>query len=462
MADRSGHVPSAPTVPTPSSQEAGTSGCPHALTRIRRLDPETLRRPGPAFRDVAAQGGPVQWSADFDAFMVLGGAEAVEVLRRPELFSSRIARGRGAMEVEDEVRRLAVAAPDMQDLRARGYGASGDVRAGSTADPPRHTRQRALIAPAFSPRRIASFERLVREVTRQLLECLEGREEADLQAEFAQPLPLRVLAMVLGVRPEHIDDYSRWSVGILKPVGRPSVDPAELDEMVQCRKEFDRYFADVIQDRLDHPRDDFMTDFAIGATSGEDPLSLDEMLAMVEQFVIAGHETTTKLLANALVVLMEQPGLLADLRAGREPLHAFIDEMLRLEGPAQLLHRLAMADTTIGGVAIPAGAAVTVVLPAANLDERTFEHPLDVDLQRSNARAHLGFGFGAHFCVGHALARLEATVALDLLLQRLEFLEFATDAGRDGIDYLPSFAMHGPAALRARLRLRADDAAPVG
>jgi cytochrome P450 len=437
------------------------SGCPHALTRIRSLDPAALRRPGATFREAVADGGTVQWSDDFDAFMVLGSAEAVEVLRRPEVFSSRIARGRGAMEVEDRVRRLAVAAPDMQHLLTRGYGASGDVRAGSTADPPRHTRQRALIAPAFSPRRIGSFEPLARQVTTDLLDALRGREQADLLAEFAQPLPLRVLAVVLGVRPEHIDDYARWSVGILKPVGRPSVEPEELDEMVQCRKDFDRYFAEVVQDRLDHPRDDFMTDFAVGATSGEEPLTLDEMLAMVEQFVIAGHETTTKLLSNAIVVLMERPDLLARLQAEPERLDAFIDEMLRLEGPAQLLHRLAMADTTIGGVAVPAGSAVTVVLPAANLDERTFDHPLDVDLQRSNGRGHFGFGFGAHFCVGHALARLESIVALGMLLERLEFLEFATEGGRDDIDYLKTFALHGPAALPVRYRLRSADPAPV-
>lgn len=436
--------------------------CPRALSRMRQLDPGALRRPAATFREAADDSGTVQWSDEFDAFMVLGSVEAVEVLRRPELFSSRIARGRGAMEVEDQVRRLAVAAPDMQDLVARGYGASGDVRAGSTADPPRHTRQRSLIAPAFSPRRISSFEPLVRQVTTDLLDALQDREEADLLAEFAQPLPLRVLAVVLGVRPEHIDDYARWSVAILKPVGRPSVEPAELDEMVQCRKDFDRYFADVIQDRLDNPRDDFMTDFASGATAGADPLTLDEMLAMVEQFVIAGHETTTKLLSNALVVLMEQPDLLHRLQAEPTQLGAFIDEMLRLEAPAQLLHRLVLEETTIGGVAVPAGSAVTVVLPAANLDERTFERPTDVDLERSNGRAHFTFGFGAHFCVGHALARLESTVALELLLQRLEFLHFATDAGRDGLDYLKTFAMHGPAALPARFRLRSPDPVLAG
>ncbi len=431
------------------------------LGRIRLHDPAALRRPHELCRAERQLCGAVHWNEDFASFVVLGAAEVKEVLRQPEVFSSSNSRGGAAMAVEDQVRETAVKAPDMQDLVARGYGRNPGVRAGSNADPPRHTVQRTLISPAFSPRRVRPFGSDIERVAAGLLNDLDrhvGREQpVDLVRTFTSPLPLRVLAAVLGIEPERVDDYARWSVGLLKPVGRIAVEPDEFDDMVRCRKEFDRYFTDLIDDRLARPRDDFMTDFARGATSGAEPLSLDEMLALIEQFVIAGHETTTKLLGNMLLLLTEHPGLADRLRTDADALDSMIDETLRLEGPAQVLNRVALADTVVGGVEIPAGAPVMVFLGAANRDDATFPRPDRLELHRPGGRGHMGFGFGIHFCVGHALARLEAQVGIARFLERYDFT-LPAGMDRDSVCFVPSFAMHGPLELPALLTQRPGDA----
>lgn len=425
---------------------------PTGLRRLREHESTALRRPHDLYRAQLKARGSVYWDDDFSAFVVLGEAEVKGALRRPDVFSSQNSRGPAAMAVEDQVRAAAVASPDMQDLVARGYGRNLDVRAGSNADPPRHTTQRALIAPAFSPRRVRSFGEVISEVARAVLDGLAAKVAAsqpvDLVADFARPLPLRALAAVLGIEEHRVDDYAKWSVGLLKPVGRIGVEPSELAEMVQCRKEFDRYFADLIADRLASPRDDFMSDFAQTATMGDAPLALDEMLAIVEQFVIAGHETTTKLLGNMLILLVEHPGLADQVRASQDALDALIDESLRLEAPAQIVNRITVADTVLGGVAIPQGSPVMIFIASANRD--TVADADSIDLTRQDRRGHYGFGFGIHFCVGHSLARIEATIAMGLLLDRFD-ISLVGGADRDAVTFVPSYAMHGPSQLPATL-----------
>jgi cytochrome P450 len=296
----------------------------------------------------------------------------------------------------------------------------------------------------------------VREVVAEVLDDVASRAAdgpVDLIATFAGPIPIRILATVLGVGTDDIPDYLRWSVGLLKPVGRKALEPDEIAEMLECRKAFDRYFMTILLDRIENPRDDFMTDFATGAGAGEEPLSFDEMLAIIEQSVIAGHETSTKAISSALLLLTEHPELVAQVRDDPDALDALFDETLRLEGPAQMVHRLALVDTTLGGVDIPAGSAVTSVLASGSRDPRTIEHPEEVDLKREDRRGHLGFGMGSHFCVGRLLARMEVTIALAEFLQRFDF-DLPDGVDRDSLDYMKTYAMHGLTALPMELRSR--------
>jgi cytochrome P450 len=343
---------------------------------------------------------------------------------------------------------------------AVGYGSHPDVRAGSTADPPRHTAQKRLVQQAFSARRVRGYESIVREIVRDVVDDVSARAAhgpVDLVEHFAAPIPIRILAAVLGVESSDIPDYVRWSVGLLKPVGRTSVDPDELDEMVQCRKEFDRYFVDILRDRMAEPRDDFMTDFVHGASDGDDPLSIDEMLAIIEQSVIAGHETSTKLIASILLLLSENPQVHERVRDNPDALDAMIDETLRLESPAQMVHRLAVHDVTLGGVEIPAGSAVSLVLGSGNRDPRTMSSPDAIDLERTERRGHFGFGMGAHFCVGRILARLEVSTALSELIDHFD-VSMVPGTTREDLHYMPTFAMHGISKLPMQVTPR--DRAP--
>lgn len=442
-----------------------TAGAPDAdscpfpkLAAMSRADQEILRNRTDAYREARAQ-GPVQWVPEFDAFFVLGRDEITEITSRPDLFSSCIARGRGAMAVEDQVRQQVIESAEMADLVMKGYGKDPHVRAGLVADPPAHTRQRSLIAPAFRPARIRKLEDTIRQVSTKLLEEVveQARNGAvvDLMPAWAEPFPLQVLAGVLGVPEELIDDYARWSKGLLKPVGRLSVDDDELDEMVEARQQFDRFFSDLVLDRQANPRDDFLSDFVAGANEeGLPPMTLDEMLGILEQSVIAGHETTTKLMSSAMVWLSELPGMLDRIHGDPKFTEAFVEEVLRLESPSQYGTRQAMVDAEVGGVRIPAGSAVIASWGAGNRDERAFPDPDTFEVGRSNRATHLAFGHGIHYCVGHALGRTEMKIGLLLFAERFSGIELAVEGGRQGLTYAPSSMLHGPAAVPARLTRR--------
>lgn len=425
---------------------------------MSRAEQPALRNRSAAYRE-ARDGGPVQWIPEFDAFFVLGREEVVEVTSQPEVFSSCIARGRGAMAVEDEVRQRVIDSPEMADLVAQGYGQDAHVRAGLVADPPNHTRQRSLIAPAFRPARIRSMEESIREVSLRLLdgvvESAQGGQVVELIKAWSEPFPLQVLASVLGVPADMVDDYARWSEGLLKPVGKLSVSDDELAEMIEARQQFDRFFCEMILDRRAHPQDDFLSDFVAGASEeGLEPLTIDEMLGILEQSVIAGHETTTKLMASSMVWLSELPGMLDRLRGDVKFTEAFVDEVLRLESPSQYGTRQATRDVDLAGVRIPKGSAVITSWGAGNRDERAFIDPDDFMAGRANRATHLGFGHGIHYCAGHALGRTEMKIGLSLFAERFSAVELAVEGGRQGLTYAPSSMLHGPAAVPARLTLR--------
>jgi len=444
---------------TDTATSPTVGACPFpGLAAMHAGDQSVLRNRAVVY-DEARVHGPVQWVPEFDAFFVLGRDELVEVCAHPEVFSSCIARGRGAMDVEDRVRQMVIESPQMADLVAHGYGQDSHVRAGLVADPPSHTRQRALIAPAFRPARVRAIDRMIREVTSELLdevvEQAAGGAVVDLLEVWAEPFPLRVLAAVLGVPADRVDDYARWGEGLLLPVGKASVTDDQFEEMVAARREFDRFFGHLILDRRANPRDDFISDFVTGAEAeGEEPLSLDEMLAIIEQSVIAGHETTTKLMSSTMLWLSERPDLLDRLHGDRKVVDAFVEEMLRLESPSQYGTRLAVSDYDLGGVRIRAGSAVIISWGAANRDGREFVDPNLLDIQRENRAAHVGFGHGIHYCAGHALGRTEMRVGLELFADRFTRVELAVPGGREALDYAPSSMLHGPTSLPCRLTER--------
>jgi cytochrome P450 len=418
-----------------------------------RLDPEALRDPGRLLAEVREEGPRVVFSDAVGAFVVLGYDECVKALLNTETFSSANIRGARAAVLEDRIRSLAAADPEMRALVARGYGSNPHVRVLVNADPPLHTRQRALVMRPFAPRRIASFESMARSVARELADTARAKGSMEFVSEFSLPLPVRVLAAALGVESADIPRYQEWSVQLLRVVGRLEVADSEIVEIVEHRKDFDRYFTNVIDDRLAKPGDDFMTDFVQGAFSGDHPLTLDEALHVIEQLIIAGHETTARNLANAVVLLAENPGLEDRLRREGGAIERFVEEALRLETAAPNPFRLAKSDHELGGVRITAGSPVVLAYAAANRDPEIFANPHAIDLERDAGKPHLTFAMGPHFCIGSALARMEMRVGLEELLAAVRDIHFEGDGAREQLRYAPTFSLHGPVRLPVTFRV---------
>ncbi|MDH3306488.1 MAG: cytochrome P450 [Acidimicrobiia bacterium] len=285
-------------------------------------------------------------------------------------------------------------------------------------DPPDHTRLRRLVAKAFTPRAIASLEQRIAAIADDLLDSLEGRPSIDLIDDFAFPLPVTVIAELLGVPVEDREKFRRWTKTLLF---------ADTIEHAQVAGfEFIAYMNDQIDQRRSQPADDLITHLVHHEDEG-DRLDHAETLSMILLLLIAGHETTVNLIGNGMLALLDHPDELQRLRADPGLVAGAIEEMLRYDGPVEIATiRWAFEDVEIGGVTIPAGEIVVPVLSAANRDPAVFENPGRFDASRPDNR-HIAFGSGIHQCLGAPLARLEATVAFPRLLARAVRLEAGCD-----------------------------------
>jgi cytochrome P450 len=324
-------------------------------------------------------------------------------------------------------------------------------------DPPAHSKLRALISQAFTPRMIADLEPRIRQLSRELLDPAIERGEMDLAAEFSVPLPMKVIAGMIGIPLAEWATYKRWSDTIL----RLSYTRSGGEEAEQARRDFtavtlemSEYLADIIERRRREPQDDLLTRLILAEVDGEH-LSQDEILGFFQLLVLGGQETTSDLINNAVLCLLENPAELARLRAAPELLPSAIEEVLRYRSPFQWIMRTPRRDIEIGGQTIPAGVLVLPVIGAANRDPRQFRDPNRFDIGR-DPNPHVAFGHGIHFCLGAALSRMEARIALTDLLARFKRFELATDQ-----PWEPRKALHvhGPTSLP--LRFEADRRAAV-
>ncbi|MCG8462167.1 MAG: cytochrome P450, partial [Holophagales bacterium] len=307
-------------------------------------------------------------------------------------------------------------------------------------DPPDHTRMRSLIVKAFTPRLIQAFEPKVESLVRRLVAPGLERGEMDVIAELAYPLPATVIAMMMGVPAEDIDRIKGWSSTIAEFFGLPSYTLDKVLETQRAVVEMTDYFRERVKEHIREPRDDLISRL-IDAREEGDVLDDDELLATMVMLVFAGHETTTNLIANAVLTLHDHPRALAALRSDPARTAAAVEEVLRFESPVQRLSRMAAATFELGGREIRAGQRVFLLIGAANRDPEAFPQPGRFDIERTGNR-HLGFGWGAHYCIGAALGRLEARIALEHLVGRLGEYELAEPP-----------RWHASSALRALERL---------
>jgi len=311
-------------------------------------------------------------------------------------------------------------------------------------DPPDHTRLRALVQKAFTPRVVEQMRERIRALTEELVDRALERGRIDLIRDYALPIPTTIIAEMLGVPVEDRHRFQRWSGAIVQsnPSGWrmiPAIPHAIL---------FLRYIRRLVRARRAEPRDDLVSALVRAEEAG-DQLSEDELFAMVFLLLIAGHETTVNLIGNGTLALLEHPSAMERLRSEPGLLAGAVEELLRHSGPLQTAtERFAREDSEVGGVTIPRGSTVYAVLASANRDERQFSNPDAVDVAREPNR-HLAFGLGIHYCVGAPLARLEAQIAFDTLLRRTSALSLV--ASRDALRWRRGIVLRGLESLPVAL-----------
>ncbi len=286
-------------------------------------------------------------------------------------------------------------------------------------DSPDHTRLRALVHKAFTPRLIEQMRDEIQTLTDELLDAAEPKGSMDLIADFALPLPLTIIGRILGVPAQDNEKFHHWTKTLLSAGTKMN-----YFVVIPTIMSFMRYLKKLIKERRAHPKDDLVTAL-VQAKDGSDKLSGDEVLAMIFLLLVAGHETTVNLIGSGSLALLEHPDQLEKLRIEPAIIKPAIEELLRFVCPVEMAtERYAREDITIAGTTIPRGELVLAVLGSANRDADYFDNPDSLDVTRENNK-HLAFGLGAHYCLGAPLSRLEGQIAISTLIRRMPNLRLS-------------------------------------
>jgi len=314
-----------------------------------------------------------------------------------------------------------------------------------TMDPPMHTRERALLMRLITPKRLKDNEAFMWRLADQQLDELVGRDRCEFISAYAQPFAMLVVADLLGV-PEADHQKFREFFGLAVSPGK--VGAGEEDRPgLNALAGLDDWFAQYIEDRRREPRKDVLTDLALATYPDGTTPEVTAVVRTATFLFAAGQETTARLLAAALKHLAEHPELQDELRADRERISAFVEEALRIESPVKTDFRLARRATSIGGVEVAAGTPVMLLNGAANRDPRRFECPAEFRVDRANAMDHIAFGRGVHACPGSPLARAEARISLDRILDRMRDIRLSEEhhgpPGARRFSYEPTWVLRG-------------------
>lgn len=321
------------------------------------------------------------------------------------------------------------------------------------ADPPYHTRLRRLMNHAFTPRRVERLRPNIQRIVNELLDAAQRRDgTVDVIRDLAYPLPVMVIAELLGLPATDRERFKKWSDDLFAILGTVRQKSSDLlERAVQSLHEMTDYVSDLSQKRRESPRDDLLT--ALVSVTAEDDLACphphvapsslaageltrehaaasaltaEELVSNINILLSTGHETTTHLIGNGILALLQHPDQMQRLRAQPSLLAHAIEEMLRYDNPVQITYRAALEDADIRGKRIRKGDLVNSIVGSANRDPRRFSNPDQFDITRNEGR-HLGFGLGIHFCIGAPLVRLEAEIVFDTILRRFPVIRLATE-----------------------------------
>lgn len=400
-----------------------TTAGPQALL-MQLLDPSNRADPYAVYRQIL-DGGPILMSESnlvvFSSFQDCG-----DVLRHPSSASDRLKSTVAQREIA-------------KGAEPRPFGQPGFL----FLDPPDHTRLRRLAQQAFAPKRVRALEADVVAMVDDLLDQVDG-DSLDAVANLAYPLPVAVICRMLGVPIEDEPQFSRASALLAQGLDPFITFTGELPDNFADRMTAGHwlrgYIAGLVEERRTAPREDLISAL-IAAEEDGDQLTTDEIVATCNLLLIAGHETTVNLIANAILAMQREPGHWAALAADPDRAAEIIEETLRYDPPVQLAGRTAGEEMTIGGVTVPKGDTMMLLLAAAQRDPSAFGQPDTFDPSRDDLR-HLAFGHGVHFCLGAPLARLEARVALTAVTRRYPRATLAAEP-----PYKPNVTLRGMASL---------------
>ena len=383
------------------------------ITKVNMVSPEVLECPYPYYERVREEAPVHQTPLGFWA--VSRYEDVLSVVRNPEMFSS-LAQSNSFVTPPP---------PEVIEIAKQGYPRVNTLLSN---DPPSHTQFRNLVNKAFLPKRVAQLEDSIRKIANDLIDAFINDGKVDLVEQFAVGVPLTVISDALGVDRADMPKFKKWSDDSVAPLSG-MLTPERQIECAHSRIEFQKYMVDRVREREENLRDDLLSDlvqarFDSGERAGEG-MTMPEMLDVIAQLLVAGNETTTKLIAAATLMLVENPEQMAKVRADHSLIPNLVEEALRMEAPVQMLPRFTKDDVEVGGVVIPKGSVVMAMYGCANRDGGKYPNPDMFDIERDNARTQLAFGQGPHFCVGAALARSEARIAFELLLSRLNNIALA-------------------------------------
>ena len=369
---------------------------------------------------------PVSVLPGFNLWSVTRYEDCVAILKNPEVFSSN-GQAYGP------------------ELFARTGGLPTEEQAPSmlVQDPPVHTRLRSLVNKAFTSRMVAQLEPRIRAVTDELLAAVAEKGTIDIIEDLATPLPVIMIAEILGVEPERRADFKRWSDALALALGGGLLAPQVSAEAMAARQEFIDYFTYIFERRRAEPREDLVSNLLRLEAAG-DHLTPDEVMAMCILLLVAGNETTTNLIGNAMLAFGEHPEEYQRLLADPSLVPSAVEEVLRFYPPVQATVRFPKRDVEVGGQTIGARQPVVVWLASANRDEAVFPEPDRFDIARAENR-HLSFGLGIHFCLGAPLGRQELQISFSTLMDRFPSLELVEEPR-----WKTNYVIRGLEGLRVR------------
>lgn len=404
------------------------------LSTFNPFDPTTLQCPFPHYAQMRDE-QPVMLIESLGMFLVTRYDLVLAVLRDPATYSSMF--GGASMPLPPDAR------AKMAAVMADGYPR---VPTMLTADMPDHTRYRRLVSKAFTPKVIAELEPVIRAITTRLIDSWIDSGSIEFVTQFGVPLPVEVIAHALNVPDSRMTDFKRWSDDSIAGIGTN----ISLEQRLEAERgvnEYQHYFASEFEKRMTEPQDDLLTALLQARIDDDDPevtdkrpLDMPEMLSIVQQLLVAGNETTTKLLTETVRLLANHPDQWRQLREDPSRAPAIVEEALRLSTPTQGMFRIATRDHELDGVHIPKGSRLVIVFASANRDEELYTEPDEFNPDRDALRDHLSFGKGIHFCLGAALSRLEGRVALEELAKRIDSITLDED---NTYEYFPSFLLRG-------------------